>query len=181
MAANVHCQLISVNCHLIADSVRATDNQPMIDTPQPDSYETFVEWLNAFCDYHGTQRAAAKAANVSPQAMTKWREGKNVSAQNLKALAAAASADYAKLLLLFNKQPTKSAPIAPSKLSTTTELGAITGRKWEKLYEPARSQMLSLIETLLALQSPSHREYGLKQQELAKQREKPSPKRTEKT
>lgn len=178
--ANVHRQLMFVNWDLIAPSCGHPHNQLMIDTPQPESYQTFVEWLTAFCEYYGSQRAAATAAGVSPQAMTKWLAGGNIKALRLRELATNAKVDYSKLLLLFNRQPTSPDVIPESRFTTSTELGAIVGRKWEALYEPAKSQMLGLIETLLALQNPRQREYGLKQKALAKQREK-SSKRPEKT
>lgn len=166
----IHRQLIHVNWGLIALGSAAQQNQLMIDTPQPDSYSTFAEWLNAFCEYHGSQRAAAIKTKVTPQAMTKWRAGGNVTTKNLQKLAVAGIVDYSKLLLLFNKQPTKPVPIADTVLMTATEMGAKVGRKWEQLHEPARSQMLGVIETFLALQSPSHRKYGEDQQKLIENR-----------
>lgn len=58
----------------------------------------------------------------------------------------------------------KSAPATPVALPPgLTEMSVRVARKWQALNEPARTQVLMLIETLGALESSSYRRWATKQ------------------
>lgn len=176
MDANVHRQLIYVNCDLIAQAHYDHDNQPMIDVtamPQPERFTNFAAWLKAVCAARGKQRQIASECGVKPQAVTKWLKGGKIEVDKLKRLAAWSGIDYVKLRSLADGEDPRQADIAPNRrLMTHTEMGAKVGRKWEELAEPAKTQMLNVIETMLALQKESHRMYARQQMEIAKARAK---------
>lgn len=170
MGENIHHGLMSVNCDLIATIIEPPHNQPMIDPPQPEAFTTFGEWLKAVCARErGMQRRVAEATFKSPQAVTKWLNNGNIETKQLRLLADFVNVDYGKLRMLLDGENTRVPAHAP-KLLTRTEMGAIVGKKWEELVEPARSQILNLIETLCTLQRDSYRLYVERQSDLAKQR-----------
>lgn len=177
MTAYVHPQLMNVNCDLIATGNYDNDNQPMIDAlamPQPERFTNFAAWLKAVCALgRGKQRQIAAECGVKPQAVTKWLKGGKIEVDKLKRLATWSGIDYVKLRSLADGEDPREADVAPNRrLMTHTEMGAKVGRKWEELAEPAKTQMLNVIETMLALQKESHRMYARQQIELAKARGK---------
>lgn len=173
----VHRQLINVNCHLIAPRDYDNDNQPMIDVsamPQPERFTNFAAWLKAVCALNrGKQREIAAACGVKPQAVTKWLKGGKIESDKIKKLATWSGIDYVKLRSLADGENPRDSDVPLNRrLMTHTEMGAKVGRKWEELAEPAKTQMLNVIETMLALQKESHRVYAKHQIELAKARSK---------
>jgi transcriptional regulator with XRE-family HTH domain len=166
-----------VNWHLIASPHYARNNQPMIDVaamPQPERFTNFAAWLKAVCAINrGKQREVAGVCGVKPQAVTKWLKGGKIDIAKLKLLSGWSGIDYVKLRSLADGENPKETDVGPNRrLMTHTEMGAKVGRKWEELAEPAKTQMLNVIETMLALQKESHRMYAKQQMEIAKARSK---------
>lgn len=120
------------------------------------------------------QKAIADATHCEPQAVTKWLNGGKVSTVKLKLLAAHVGVDYGVLRLLLDGVRNVSALKSEWPLPKT-QLGANVGRKWEELNEPAKTQILDVLETLLTLQRSTYREYAAKQQEIAANRQRTKP------
>jgi transcriptional regulator with XRE-family HTH domain len=95
-----------VNHRLIAEHQTAVDHQRMVDTPKPEHYSAFKDWLEAFrASRNLLQADIAEIGGVSAQAVTKWFSGGGVQPKALKKLASAAGVSYAHLRLLLEEQP----------------------------------------------------------------------------
>jgi transcriptional regulator with XRE-family HTH domain len=102
----VHRRLSSVNHLLIARLQPVVDHKPMVETPKPELFSTFAQWLDAVRRSRNlTKKNIATVAGVSAQAVTRWFKGKGVDEAPLQLIADWAGTDYAHLrLLLEGKQ-----------------------------------------------------------------------------
>jgi transcriptional regulator with XRE-family HTH domain len=110
----------------------------------------------------------ARACHVSRAAVSKWTSGKvdNLKNEHLFVVARRCGVD-AEWLGTGAGEPRKSGKAPPAGSGNgLTEMGARVGKKWQSLDEPARGQILMLIETLGALQSENYRKYGIEQQRI---------------
>lgn len=105
-ANKLNRRLSLVNCRLIAEHESHVDHQHMVDTPKPEHYSAFKDWLEAFrASRNLLQADIAEIAGVSAQAVTKWFSGGGVQTKALKKLASAAGVPYAHLRMLVEGQP----------------------------------------------------------------------------
>ncbi|MDB6101210.1 MAG: hypothetical protein JWO52_1209, partial [Gammaproteobacteria bacterium] len=117
----IHQRLMPVNHWLIAEPQPEADHKRMVDTPRPEDFTRFSDWLEAVREARAlTQRAVARIGGASPQAVTKWFKGGNVRPASLQKLATWAGADYSKLRLLLDGQPitTQKRSNGPSPLKS---------------------------------------------------------------
>lgn len=120
----------------------------------------------------------AKACHISRAAVSKWMRGGagNLKNEHLFAVAEYCSVDPKWLGTgkgaARSPRPLSGMPTDPrfALLNGLPELALRVARKWQGLDEPARGQVLMLIETLGALQSENYRTWGAEQRRITKGR-----------
>lgn len=147
----IHRRLMRVNHHLIADDQPTADHKRMVDTPRPEHYATFPQWLIAIQSARKvTQRAIATIAGTKPQAVTKWLKGGGVEPEPLRKLANWAGVEYSALRLLLDGQPQET---GRQKKQFTQQAPATMriARKIDLLKdEVSLTAVESLVDTLLS-------------------------------
>lgn len=110
----------------------------------------------------GPQRLA-KACGVSAAAVSKWIRGQvsDLKNEHLFRLADECMVD-ARWLGTGHGVP-RPVTHTPTRETGPTEMAMRVARKWAALDEPAKTQILMLIETLGALQSDNYRKWGAEQ------------------
>lgn len=117
-------------------------------------FGTLAEWLRTKTKDRGARAELARQVGVSPQLVSSWLAGTIPSAARLQKLAAATNVDYVALRMLADGLPTTKAQDT-SRFTTSTELGAYMGRKFEELNavnHTAAMQVLGLLDALTMAQ-----------------------------
>ena len=117
----------------------------------------------------------ADTCKISRAAVSKWLKG---GAANLKNEHLFRVADYCQVDARWlgtgkgSARPSTSTQPDPrlALINGMPEMAIRLGRKWQSLDEPARGQVLMLVETLGALQNANYRKWGVEQQRVAKER-----------
>lgn len=150
MSRLIHRQLSHVNPHLIACSKPSVDTVPMPNTPRPEHYTAFKDWLEAIRKHRGlTRKAIADIAGRSAQAATKWFQGGDIEPEPLERISTWAGVPYADLRLLLDGQPLT----AGKRKQPTPIMSPIAqriARKAEHLDDASISAVEVLVDTLLA-------------------------------
>lgn len=149
MNGYINRQLSRVNPHLIDSAVGAGQHKRMVDTPRPEHYTSFKDWLEATRKSRGLTKASiAQIAGRTPQAATKWFQGGDVEPESLRKIADWAGVPYEHLRLMLDGQP-----IEGRKKAVTPILSPIAqriSRKAEMLDETSITAVETLIDTFLA-------------------------------
>lgn len=148
MTDYIHRQLSRVNPHLIAGAKSTHDTKAMVDTPRPEHYTAFKDWLEAVRKSRNLTKAAIAAiGGKSPQAATKWFQGGDIEPESLAKVADWAGVPYEHLRLLLDGQPiNKKRPVVP----ILSPIAQRISRKAEMLDDVSISAVETLIDTFLA-------------------------------
>jgi transcriptional regulator with XRE-family HTH domain len=102
----IHRRLSGINRHLIGGHQPTEENKQMVDTPRPEHFSEFKDWLEAVRRQRNVDKAdVASIGGASPQAATKWFKGGNVNPDALQKLADWAGFEYIELRALLEKKP----------------------------------------------------------------------------
>lgn len=145
----IHRQLSGVNPNLIADQILTSETKRMVDTPRPEHYTAFKDWLDAVRKARGLTKAAiAQIGGRTPQAATKWFQGGDVEPESLRKIADWAGVPYEHLRLMLDGQPIngKKKTVVP----IMSPIAQRISRKAEMLDETSITAVETLIDTFLA-------------------------------
>jgi transcriptional regulator with XRE-family HTH domain len=147
----IHRQLIGRNRQLIEESEGGADNKQMVDTPKPEHYSTFAQWLEAMRKSRKIPKSEiAKLANVKPQAVTKWFKGGDVKPAALTLISNWSGIEYSKLRMLLEGQPVSEGKKKGLPADTPTLRRLVYKLRSLEDDENSMHVMESLADTLLA-------------------------------
>lgn len=147
----IHRQFRGRNRQLIEGSEEDADNKQMVDTPKPEHYSTFAQWLEAIRAARKVKKAdIATIAKVKPQAVSKWFKGGDVNPAALALISNWSGVEYSKLRMLLEGQPlTEAKKKGPPPDSPALRRLVYKLRSLEE-DENSMHVMESLADTLLA-------------------------------
>lgn len=160
----LHYGLRKINRQFIADNQQPDENQRMVDTPRPEHFSAFKDWLEAVRLSRGLTKASiAEVAGKTPQAATKWFKGGDVEPESLKKIADWAGAPYEHLRMLLDGQSLNGRS-KKQVVSIKSPIVQRVSRKVEQLAEDEASisAVEALVDSLIASASRRHTRKGVK-------------------
>jgi transcriptional regulator with XRE-family HTH domain len=154
MPSFLHYGLRKRNRQLIDAPKPSVENENMPDTPRPEHFSSFKDWLEATRRAHGLKKAAiAEVAKKSPQAASKWFKGGNVEPEPLKRIAEWAGVPYLELRMLLEGQPLTTQKRRNGSAQATSHVVHRLSKKIEQLSGDDTSMVVieGLIDSLLSV------------------------------
>jgi transcriptional regulator with XRE-family HTH domain len=106
MPSVLHYGLRKRNRQLIATDKPSVDNENMAETPRPEHFSEFKDWLEAVrLSRRLSKKSIAEVAGKTPQAASKWFSGGDIEPEPLRKIADWAGVPYAELRMLLDGQP----------------------------------------------------------------------------
>lgn len=154
----IHRQLSRRNRQLIEPPARDHENEQMVETPNPEHYSTFAQWLDATRKARKLNKAdIAQIAKVKPQAVSKWFKGGDVKPQPLALISNWSGIEYSKLRMLLEGQPlteTRAKGVPPATPALRRLVNKLRSLEND---ESSMHVMESLADTLLAQQTDKNK------------------------
>jgi hypothetical protein len=149
----LHYGLRKRNRQLIDAHKPPVDNENMPDTPKPEHFSAFKDWLEAVrLSRRLPKRAIAEVAGKSAQAASKWFAGGDIEPEPLRKIADWAGVPYAELRLLLDGQPITTQKRRNGAASVHAPVVQRISRKIEQLAgdDTSITAVEAVIDSLLA-------------------------------